>query len=63
MNPLLVEFNTPYQTDPFSKIKNKHFIPAFEESIKIAKKEIDGIINNTEPPTFENTVAALDYSG
>lgn len=63
MNPLLVEFNTPYQTAPFSKIKNKHFKPAFEESIKIAKKEIDGIINNTEPPTFENTVAALDYSG
>ena len=63
MNPLLVEFKTPYQTAPFSKIKNKHFKPAFEESIKTAKKEIDAIINNTQPPTFENTVAALDYSG
>ncbi|PJA07335.1 MAG: peptidase M3 [Flavobacteriales bacterium CG_4_10_14_0_2_um_filter_32_8] len=63
MNPLLAEFKTPYQTAPFSKIKNKHFKPAFEEAIKIAKKEIDAIINNNEPPTFKNTVAALDYSG
>ena len=63
MNPLLAEFNTPYQTAPFSKIKNKHFKPAIQASIKIAKKEIDNIANNSAPPTFENTVAALDYSG
>ncbi|MCO6498787.1 MAG: M3 family metallopeptidase [Vicingus serpentipes] len=63
MNPLLEAFNTPYQTTPFSKIKNEHYQPAFEKAIEIAKKEIDLIVANTDEPTFENTVAALDYSG
>jgi len=63
MNPLLETFNTPHQTPPFSKIKNEHFKPAFEQAIELAKKEIDLITNNAESPSFENTVAALDYSG
>jgi len=62
-NPLLEKFNTPYQTAPFSKIKNEHFKPAFEKAIEIARDEIDAIVNNTEAPTFENTVVALDFSG
>ena len=37
--------------------------PAFEENIKKAKAEIDAIINNSEDPTFENTIEALDFSG
>lgn len=63
MNPLLEKFNTPYHTAPFSKIKNEHFKPAFETAIKIAKEEVDAIVNNAEEPSFENTIAALDYSG
>ena len=63
MNPLLENFNTPYKTAPFSKIKNEHYLPAFTEAIKIAKAEIDAIANNADTPTFKNTVVTLDYSG
>ena len=59
MNPLL----TPFDTAPFSKIKNEHFKPAFLKGIADAKAEIDTITSNTDAPTFENTVVALDYSG
>ncbi len=63
-NPLLVEkFNTPFEIPPFEKIKNKHYLPAFKEAMKIQKKEIDAIVNNSEKPTFENTLVALDNSG
>jgi Zn-dependent oligopeptidase len=63
MNPLLETFNTPYQTAPFSKIKNEHFKPAFEKAIEIAKKEIDDIVTNPELASFDNTIVALDFSG
>ncbi len=63
MNPLLQDFNTKHQTAPFSKIENKHFKPAFETAIKIAKQEIDTIANNAEIPTFENTITAMEFAG
>lgn len=63
MNPLLENFNTPYNTAPYSKIENEHFKPAFEFAIEQAKKEVDAITANTESPTFKNTLEALDYSG
>ncbi|MBS3993409.1 MAG: M3 family metallopeptidase [Bacteroidetes bacterium] len=62
-NPLLLPFETLYDTAPFSSIKSNHFKPAIEECIKIAQREIDTITNNTENPTFENTIEALDFSG
>ena len=62
-NPLLQSFDKPFQTAPFSKIKNKHFKPAFIEGIKLAKIEIDAITNNSEAPSFQNTIEALDFSG
>ncbi|RNC89246.1 MAG: M3 family peptidase [Allomuricauda sp.] len=58
-NPLLA----PFDQAPFSKIKNEHFKPALVQGIDMAKKEIDAIIENQEAPTFQNTIAALDYSG
>jgi len=62
-NPLLEKFTTPFATAPFSKIKNEHFKPAFIEAIKISKEEIDVITNNTNVPTFENTIEALEFTG
>ncbi|MDF4202079.1 M3 family metallopeptidase [Maribacter sp. SA7] len=59
MNPLL----SPFDTAPFSQIKNEHFKPAFLQSIEDARAEIDAITNNTEAPTFENTIEALEFSG
>ncbi len=62
-NILLKPFNSEYNSAPFSKIDNKDFLPAFKETIKSAKAEIDTIINNSEKPTFKNTIEALDFSG
>ncbi|WP_158974264.1 M3 family metallopeptidase [Cellulophaga sp. L1A9] len=59
MNPLL----SPFDTAPFSELKNEHFMPAFTQAIADARAEIDAITHNTEAPTFENTIAALDFSG
>ncbi len=62
-NPLLQEFNTPFETAPFSKIKEAHFKPAFEKAIAMARAEIDQIVRNSETPNFKNTLEALEFSG
>lgn len=62
-NPLLGEFKTPYGVQPFDLIKTEHFVPAYLEAIKQNTEEIAAIVNNTDAPTFENTVEALEYSG
>lgn len=62
-NPLLSSFNTPFQTPPFHIIKPEHYVPAFRKSIDMLADEIEVIANNTEKPTFENTVVALERSG
>ncbi len=53
----------PFDLTPFSRIETAHFKPAFEKALQQARAEVDAIAKNTEPPTFENTVAALDYAG
>ena len=62
-NPFIKEWNTPHQTPPFDKIKNEHYLPAFDEGIRQAREEIDKIVNNAENPTFANTIEALEFSG
>ena len=62
-NPFLQAWDTPYEVPPFDKIRNEHYLPAFEEGIKQQKAEIDAIVNNAEAPTFANTIEALEYSG
>lgn len=62
-NPLLAEWNTPFGVPPFDLIENKHFLPAMEKAIATHRAQIDAIVSNAEPPTFENTVAALDRAG
>lgn len=59
MNPLLQPFNTA----PFSKIENKHFLPAISKLIEETKAEIDTITSNPEVATFKNTVEALENTG
>ncbi len=58
-NPLLEAFEYP----PFDQIENGHYEPAILQSIEEARREIDAIVDNPEPPSFENTLEALDYSG
>lgn len=62
-NPFFKEWKTPFQTPPFSEIKEEHYLPAFEEGIKQQKAEIDLIISQKDMPSFENTVEAMEKSG
>ena len=62
-NPLLTEFNTPFESAPFSKIKTEHYIPAIQEAIAIALQEIDGITAQKEAPTFQNTLEQVEKCG
>lgn len=62
-NPLLLTYDTPFNVPPFDKIKDEHFKPAFEEALKVHNLEIDTIINNTEDPSFNNTILALENAG
>ncbi len=58
-NPLL----TPFDTAPFSKIKNEHFKPAFLQAMNDVRAEIDAITGNSKTANFENTIEALEFSG
>lgn len=58
-NPLLQPFELP----PFGEVKHEHFLPAIEHGIDSALAEIDAIARNHEPPTFANTIEALERSG
>ena len=62
-NPFLGKYTTPYGIPPFEQIKVEHYKPAFIKGMEEHKKEIDAIVNNKKPATFENTIAALDRSG
>ncbi|MEE3431041.1 MAG: peptidase M3, partial [Candidatus Cryptobacteroides sp.] len=62
-NPFLEQWNTPYGVPPFDKIQLSDYIPAIKAGIEEQNKELDAIINNSEAPTFENTVAAYELSG
>lgn len=62
-NPFLSEFETPYGTPDFDRIKVEHYEPAFLKGIKQQNEEIKAIVENPEEPSFENTIVALDNSG
>jgi len=62
-NPFLEAYDTPYRTPPFDKIKTEHYEPAMLEGMRQQDAEIEAIINNSEAPTFQNTVVALERSG
>ena len=62
-NPLLTESTAPFGAPQFDKIRNEHYLPAFEAGIAEAKAEIDAIVANQEEPTFENTIEAMEYAG
>ena len=62
-NPFLQEWKTPYGIPPFDKITLSDYIPAIKAGIEEQEKELEAIISNPEPPTFQNTVEAYEFSG
>jgi peptidyl-dipeptidase Dcp len=63
INPFLLEWDTPFGTPPFDKIKLSHYKPAIKEAIRLASEEINAITDSGEQPDFHNTIAALEKSG
>lgn len=62
-NPFSRPFDAEYGAVPFDKIRLSDYEEAIKEGIRLHQEEIDAIASNPEPPTFSNTIAALDASG
>lgn len=59
-NPLVQESTLPYSAPDFSKIKDEHFKPALEYAMQVEMEAIEKIANNSEEPTFENTLVEME---
>ena len=62
-NPFFQASTLQYQAPPFDKIKDADYAPAIEEGMKRQLAEIDAIANDPAPPTFANTLEAIERSG
>ena len=62
-NPLLEPWTGPFEAPPFDRIEPGHFRSAFDAALKDARREVDAIAANPAPPTFANTIEALERSG
>ena len=62
-NPFFSRSTLPLEYPPFDKIKDEHFAPAFDRGMEEQRKEVAKIANDPAPPTFENTIVALERSG
>ncbi|HYM34880.1 MAG TPA: hypothetical protein VET48_05745, partial [Steroidobacteraceae bacterium] len=62
-NPLLKPSPLPFGLPPFAKIKDADFEPAFEASIAEHLREINAIAHSPAPPTFDNTIVAMERAG
>jgi len=62
-NPFFEEYKTPHQTIPFNELKTEYYLPAFELAMKQQIKEVADITNNSQDPTFQNTIVAFEKSG
>lgn len=62
-NPFLAPSPLPYEAPDFNAIRIGHFIPAFEAGMAEQLREIQAIANQSEAPTFENTIVAMEKTG
>ena len=63
INPFFQEWTTSFEVPPFLDIRDEHYMPAFEKGMAENLAEIDSIVNNTEEPTFANTIEELERTG
>ncbi|HJP99269.1 MAG TPA: dipeptidyl carboxypeptidase II, partial [Rhodanobacteraceae bacterium] len=62
-NPFFAPSSLPFDTPDFSKIKDSDYVPAMEKGMALQKQEVGQIANNPAPPTFENTIVAMEKTG
>ena len=63
INPFFQSWDTAYEVPPFMDIKDEHYMPAYKKGMEENLSEIDVIVNNTEAPTFSNTIEELERTG
>ncbi|ATI43049.1 peptidase M3 [Pacificitalea manganoxidans] len=61
-NPLTARWTTPFDLPPFAEIEDAHFAPAVEQTLAEGRDRIAQIATNPEPPTFANTIDALELA-
>lgn len=62
-NPFFSPWLTPHEVPPFDQIEPAHFLPAYHEGIRLHQSEIAALAANPDPPTFSNTIEALERAG
>jgi peptidyl-dipeptidase Dcp len=62
-NPLFTSSTLQYQAPDYAAIELAHFRPAFERGMEAQTAEIEAIATTSEPPSFENTLVAMERSG
>src|SRR5246127_4989767 len=62
-NPFYAPSKLPFQAPPFDKIKDGDYQPAIEAGMAQQRKEMQSIADNPAPPTFDNTIVAMDKTG
>ena len=62
-NPFRTTWQTPFGVPPFAEIETADYLPAVKKALLELRAEIDVIVNNTEPATFNNTIMALEVTG
>ncbi len=62
-NPFARQSPLPFEMPPFGRIRDADYAPAFEAGMREQLKEVAAIAHNAQPPTFENTIVALERSG
>src|SRR3979411_2144697 len=63
LNPLLMAWQTPFETPPFAEIAPEHFLPAFEQAFADHAAEVAAITHDPSAPDFANTITALERAG
>jgi peptidyl-dipeptidase Dcp len=62
-NPFYAESSLPFHAPPFDKIKDGDYQPAIEAGMAQQREEVNKIANDPAPPTFENTIVAMEKTG
>ncbi len=62
-NPLLRPWTGPFEAPPFAALEVAHFRPAFDVALGKARKEVAAVAANPDPPSFANTIEAMERSG
>ena len=62
-SPFLHPSTLPFRLPPFDKIKDADYVPSFEAGMRAQRDEVAAIALDPQPPTFDNTIVALERSG